>query len=150
MRTRFGYVRLESLTYPLSPFPPHRLDRGRPQASCAWGTNTTCATRARPGRLWCVSGRFAGCALLATIRGLDRLLRRLVGEENDILRYFLWAVLPSLLVGAVWAGIYYGLTPSPPSPAPWKLQSIAVQTIEAGNPLTVTTTVLRPIPDARG
>ena len=29
---------------------------------------------------------------------LDRLLRHRVGEENDILRYFLWAVFPLLLL----------------------------------------------------
>ena len=70
-------------------------------------------------------------------RGLDALLRRLVGEENNLLRYFLWVAFPLLLLAAVWAGIL-ALTPSPP---PWKLQPIAARTIEAGNPLKARATV---------
>ena len=70
-------------------------------------------------------------------RTLDTLLRRLVGEDNDLLRYFLWAALPLLLLAAIWAGIA-ALTPSP---APWKLHPIAPQTAEAGNELTVAVTV---------
>ena len=55
-----------------------------------------------------------GSRVAAAMLGIDRLLRRLVGEENDILRYFLWAVLPLLLLGAVWAGVL-AITPSPVS-----------------------------------
>jgi hypothetical protein len=76
----------------------------------------------------------AGRSLLrgfpAVARGLDRILRRLVGDENHILRYFLWAVLPLLLLGAVWAGIM-GLTPSP---APREPQPITPGIIEAPKP----------------
>ena len=73
-------------------------------------------------------------------RGFDAVLRRLVGEENDVLRYFLWAALPLLLLGAVWAGIL-ALTPPP---VPWKIQPIAARTIEAGNPFKATATVENP------
>ena len=70
-------------------------------------------------------------------RGFDAVLRRLVGDENDVLRYFLWAALPLLLLVAAWVGIW-ALTPSPP---PWKLQPITARTIEAGNQLKATATV---------
>ena len=40
--------------------------------------------------------------LVAASRPLDQLFRRLVGEENDILRYFLWDVFAVLLFTAVW------------------------------------------------
>ena len=70
-------------------------------------------------------------------RTFDTLLRRLVGEDNDLLRYFLWATLPLLLLAAIWAGIA-AFTPPPP---PWKLHPIAPQTAEAGNELTVAVTV---------
>jgi serine/threonine protein kinase len=66
-------------------------------------------------------------ALAAAARPIDALLRRFVGEENDILRYFLWAALPLLLLVAIWAAIW-GLTPSTTS---WKLRPIASQTVEA-------------------
>ena len=92
--------------------------------------------------------------LTFTVRVVDRLFARLVGEENDILRYFLWAASPFLLLLAVWAG-NWALTP-PPTPsnlqpsAPQtveagdessvalQLQPIAPQTVEAGKPLYVT------------
>ena len=73
----------------------------------------------------------------AAAHALDVFFRRLVGEENDILRYFLWAVLPLLLLATVWVGVS-ALTPSPP---PWKLHPVAAQTIEAGKELTVAVTV---------
>ncbi len=77
-----------------------------------------------------------------TTRWLDSLFRRLVGKDNDAFRYYLWAALPLLLLGAVWAGVS-ALTPSPktPSTKPWKLQPIAARTIEVRNPLTVTAAV---------
>ena len=83
------------------------------------------------------AGKSLWGGLAAAVRGLDGVLRRLVGKENDLLRYFLWAALPLLLLAAVWTGIL-ALTPSPP---PWKLQPIAARTIEAGNPLKARATV---------
>jgi formylglycine-generating enzyme required for sulfatase activity len=66
--------------------------------------------------------RAAGRSLLrgfaAAGRGLDGLLRRLVGAENDLLRYFLWAVLPVLLLGAVWLGAIALWPASSPPPDP--------------------------------
>ena len=52
-------------------------------------------------------------AVKSFFRAIDRLLRRLVGDENDILRYFLWAVLPLLLGAAVWTML--ALSPLPAS-----------------------------------
>jgi formylglycine-generating enzyme required for sulfatase activity len=75
--------------------------------------------------------------LAAAARPLDGLLRRLVGEENDMLRRFLWAALPLLLFLAIWAGIWAWT----PSTAPWKLRPIPPRTVEAGNELTVAATV---------
>ena len=40
--------------------------------------------------------------LAAAARPLDALLRRLVGEKNDLLRRFLWAVFPMLLFAMLW------------------------------------------------
>ena len=73
-------------------------------------------------------------------RGFDAVLRRFVGDENHVLRYFLWAALPLLFLGAVWAGI---LALTPPV-VPWKIQPITARTIEAGNQLKATATVENP------
>jgi hypothetical protein len=43
-------------------------------------------------------GKSLWVGLVATAHRLDALFRRLVGEENDLLRHFLWAALPLLVV----------------------------------------------------
>ena len=83
------------------------------------------------------TGKSLWGGIVAAGPSFDGLLRRFLGEENDILRYFLWVLIPLLLVGAVCVGIWV----STPSPAPWKLRPIAPQTVEAGNELTVVVTV---------
>ncbi|MGA2031521.1 MAG: SUMF1/EgtB/PvdO family nonheme iron enzyme, partial [Thermoguttaceae bacterium] len=67
-------------------------------------------------------------------RPLDRLFRRLVGD-NDLLRYFLWAALPLLLLAAVWLGTSSNWQTSSAPPAAEK---------PAVAPFIVTVT--RPIP----
>jgi formylglycine-generating enzyme required for sulfatase activity len=93
-----------------------------------------------PGGDFRAAGKWRLASFATVARCLDGLFRRLVGEENDLLRYFLWAALPLLLLLAVWAGIW-ALTPSPVPPVPWKLGPIAPQTVEMGKPLSVTATV---------
>ncbi|MGA2031339.1 MAG: formylglycine-generating enzyme family protein [Thermoguttaceae bacterium] len=70
----------------------------------------------------------------AAARPLDRLFRRLVGD-NDLLRYFLWAALPLLLLAAVWLG----------TSSNWQTSSAPAATEKSpGAPFVVTVT--RPIP----
>ena len=51
-------------------------------------------------------------------RPLDGLFRRLVGEENAILRYSLWVVFPLLLLAVVW---FAASTPWQKPTTEWKL-----------------------------
>ncbi|MGA2034822.1 MAG: SUMF1/EgtB/PvdO family nonheme iron enzyme, partial [Thermoguttaceae bacterium] len=100
----------------------------------ATATGTVPATPPLHSRL-----RAAGKSLLrgfaAAANGFDGLLRRLVGEENNILRYFLWAALPLLLLAAGWlAASTFRQTPSAP----------AATKKSPGAPFVVTVT--RPIP----
>ena len=100
-------------------------------------------------------------------RAFDGFLRRLAGEGNDILRYFLWAVVPLVLLLMVGAGVWAFFPaaapptpehvaaatgeappPSPPAPRsapsiPLKLAPMGPQVIEAGKPLILTATPLR-------
>ena len=94
-----------------------------------------------PGSRLRTAGNRACGGFAAMARPFDALLRRLVGEENDVLRYFLWAFFPLLLVAAVWlAASTIWQTSSVPPTAKLKLRAIASQTVEAGKPLTVTVT----------
>ena len=79
--------------------------------------------------------------LAAAGRPLDGLLRRIVGEENDILRYFLWVVFAVLLFAAGWLATNNGWRRSAPEPAAeLKLREITPQTVVGGKPLTVAAT----------
>jgi hypothetical protein len=132
-----GFVAVEIVQEqrPVQPFPAPEIASQAAQAVPAAVANTT-ATPPLGSRFRAV-GKWLWGGLAAAAHPLDALLRRLVGEQNDLLRYFLWAALPLLLLFAVWAR-FWALTPSP---APWKLRPIAPQTIEVGNELTVAVTV---------
>ena len=81
--------------------------------------------------------RAVGKSLLGSLTAAGRPLRRLVGKEHYILRYFffLWVILPSLLFAAVW---FWALTPSA---GPLKLHPVAPRIVEAGKELTVAVSV---------
>jgi formylglycine-generating enzyme required for sulfatase activity/DNA-binding beta-propeller fold protein YncE len=92
-------------------------------------------------------------------RSIDFLFRRMAGAENEIHRYFLWALSVVLLLVAVWFGTgaalraLTALLAKPPvqepaavesandSRAPLKIRPIAPETIEAGTTLAVAVTV---------
>ena len=54
------------------------------------------------GNRFRAAGKSLWGGVAAASRPLDGLLRRLAGEENDILRYFLWVVFALLLFAAGW------------------------------------------------
>ena len=90
--------------------------------------------------------RPGGGGLLSLTRWLDTLFRRLVGEDNDLARYLLWATLPLLLLAAASVATiaFWPTSPSPQiaqkpsvkSAPKLKLPEINPQTVEAGKPLT--------------
>ena len=95
---------------------------------------TVAATLPPGGRLR-LAGKSLWGGLAAVVRGLDRFLGCLVGPENRLLRYFLWAAVPLLLLAAVWAGIWAGIRTSTPSRAPEKPPPSAAQVVAARSDL---------------
>ena len=88
---------------------------------------------------WPAVGTSLWRGFAAALLALDAVFDRLVGGENRILDYFLWATLPWLLFGAVWAGVW-ALTPLPKP----RLQAIGPMIVQAGKPITITVSVENP------
>jgi formylglycine-generating enzyme required for sulfatase activity len=85
------------------PLPPERIEPATTTTGALAATAEGTMPATPPlGRRFRAVGKWLLGSPAAATRPLDALLRRLVGEENDLLRYFLWAILPLLLLGAAW------------------------------------------------